>query len=363
MTARLRLALVGGPMYDHLYSVLAPDGVEIVVHADHPTLNRRVAEMLGAGERLDLVSTHSKYAPSQDEWLLPLEDIVPESIVGSLAPRAVNLCAYRGRLLCLPRLIDVRILWVRRDRVAEVPATWEELADSEVAFGFPGRESGLFGTFFEIVAGQGVDLFDASGRPTMASTEAESAVALLCRLAAKSAPDLHDWHYDDVDKALGEGRIDAAGVWPGGWGAIRDGKLAGVLEPFPYPAGPKKRVTYAGCHAWAIPRSCGNLEGALEMLLRLSSAEVQAVDASGGNVCASQAALGALQPSSELDARRLSLTSQMIEEAMITYPPLARFPEIEDAGWSAIRDALLGRATPAEAVGRVQLSAERVLSD
>ena len=35
----LRVALVGGPMYDDLYDRL-PDDVEIVVHADHPTLNR-----------------------------------------------------------------------------------------------------------------------------------------------------------------------------------------------------------------------------------------------------------------------------------------------------------------------------------
>ena len=36
----LRVALVGGPMYDHLYDAFAPGEVEIVVHADHPTLNR-----------------------------------------------------------------------------------------------------------------------------------------------------------------------------------------------------------------------------------------------------------------------------------------------------------------------------------
>ena len=70
MTA-LRVALVGGPMYDDLYRLL-PDDVEIVVHADHPTLNRRVAELLAAGERIDLLSTHSKYAPSQAQWLQPL---------------------------------------------------------------------------------------------------------------------------------------------------------------------------------------------------------------------------------------------------------------------------------------------------
>ena len=45
----LRVALVGGPMYDRLYDTFTPGEVEIVVHADHPTLNRKVAAMLAAG--------------------------------------------------------------------------------------------------------------------------------------------------------------------------------------------------------------------------------------------------------------------------------------------------------------------------
>ena len=55
----LRVALVGGPMYDGLYSML-PEGTEVVVHADHPTLNRAVADLLAGGTRIDLLSTHSK---------------------------------------------------------------------------------------------------------------------------------------------------------------------------------------------------------------------------------------------------------------------------------------------------------------
>ena len=31
---------------------------------------------------------------------------------------------------------------------------------------------------------------------------------------------------------------------------------------------------------------------------------------------------------------------------MITYPPLVRFPAVEDAGWQAINDALRGDADP-----------------
>ena len=50
----LRIALVGGPMYDHIESVFAPGEVEIIAKADHPTLNRAVAAMLLAGEPIDV---------------------------------------------------------------------------------------------------------------------------------------------------------------------------------------------------------------------------------------------------------------------------------------------------------------------
>jgi multiple sugar transport system substrate-binding protein len=357
----LRVALVGGPMYDRLYEIFGPGEVDVVVHADHPTLNRRVAEILGAGGRVDLISTHSKYAPSQAEWLRPLDEIVNESTVEALAPRAVELCRFQGISWCLPRLIDVRVLWVRTDRVDPIPNTWDEIIESEVVFGFPGRESGLFGTFFELVVGQGGQLFDSSGKATIDTPESQRAIEIMCRLADRAPADLPRWHYDQVDDALLEGRIDAAGVWPGGWGAIRDGLLSDRLCPYAYPAGRSRRVTYAGCHAWAIPRTCGDLEGALSLLDRLLGPDAQGFDAAGGSICAHRAAMAAMEPASELDRRRLDITRTMIDEAMITYPPLVRFTEIEDAGWRALQTALLGRCSPGEAARAIQDAADRAL--
>ncbi|MDZ4825437.1 MAG: ABC transporter substrate-binding protein, partial [Actinomycetota bacterium] len=206
----LRVALVGGPMYDHLYDVFAPGEVEVVVHADHPTLNRQVAALLAAGERIDVLATHAKYAPSQAALLRPLDEMFDANALVPLAPRAVELCRFDGALLCLPRLVDVRVLWVRADRVDKVPDSFAELVESDIVFGFPGRESGLFGTFFELVVGLGGSLFDDDLRPTVETPEAEHAVATLCALAARAPADLVDWHYDDVDTALLDGRVDAA---------------------------------------------------------------------------------------------------------------------------------------------------------
>ena len=360
----LRVALVGGPMYDPLYRLLDEEDVEIVVHADHPTLNREVARRLGAGERLDLISTHAKYAPSQADWLTPLDDEVDASLLDALAPRATDLCRVRGRLLSVPRNLDVRVLWVHRDRVARVPDTWDELARGDATFGFPGRESGLFGTFFEIVVAHGGRLFDDGGRPTMVSPEATHAVELLKTLADRVSGALPTWHYDEVDRALVQKHVDMAAMWPGGWAAIRSSPFRDTLAPHPYPAGPAGRFTYSGCHSWAIPRTCGDRGGALALLHRFAGSEGARREAENGGATAHVATFAdaAATAEDDTDRRRLELTRRAIAEQMITYPPLSRFPEIEDAGWSAIREALLGERTPAEAVREVQKTAERVLA-
>ena len=267
MSDRLRVALVGGPMYDHLLPALGD--VEIVVHADHPTLNREVAKLLAAGERIDVLSTHAKYAPSQRQWLTPLDGLVD---TGGLAPDAVRMCRFEGALLSAPRCIDVRVLWSATGD-DEAPSTWDELVErSSLVFGFPGRESGLFGTFFELVVSRGGRLFD--GRtPVIDSEAARWAVEALCRLAARAPDDLPEWHYDQVDAALLDGRVDAAAAWPGGFGAIRRAIAGGRrLVPHPYPGG----VSYAGCHSWAIPTTCGDLdvaEGGQEVVVHRAADE------------------------------------------------------------------------------------------
>lgn len=349
----LRLALVGGPMYDPLYRLFEAEDVEIVIHADHPTLNRRVAECLGAGERLDLISTHAKYAPSQARWLTPIDDDVDPALLRDLAPRAVELCRVDGRLLSVPRNIDVRVLWVHRDRVADVPDTWAELAAGEATFGFPGRESGLFGTFFELVVAYGGRLFDEGGEPTIDSEVAVEAVRTLCRLGAKVGPSLTDWHYDQVDDALLHGHVDMAAMWPGGFGALRASPRYAHLEPHPYPAGPAGRFTYSGCHSWAIPTTCADRPGALALLHRLAGPEGARLEAETGGATAHVPTFAQAEPLDDTDRRRLELTRAAIEDQMILYPPLARFPEIEDAGWSALRDALRNTLSPESAVKEV----------
>jgi len=127
-------------------------------------------------------------------------------------------------------------------------------------------------------------------------------------------------------------------------------------------AGDVARVSYSGCHSWGIPRTCGDLERAVQLVTDLVGFDAQRLDALGGNMCAHLEALASVEPADDRDRRRLEITRDTIDNAMITYPPLARFPEVEDAGWSAIQAALRGHRSARQAARDIQAAATEVLS-
>ena len=110
------------------------------------------------------------------------------------------------------------------------------------------------------------------------------------------------------------------------------------------------------------PHTCGDRARALALLHRLAGPEGARLEAENGGATAHVATFAAVTPAGETDRRRLELTRAAIADQMITYPAMSRFPEIEDAGWSAIRESLLGERTPDEAVREVQRTAESVLA-
>src|ERR687889_2368228 len=123
MSGSLRALLVGGPMYDPLYKRLAEfeesEGlrVETVVAPTHPDLNEQIeAEFSSGGASYDLISTHTKYAPSQKQWLTSLEDDLDDGELEPFTTRTLELARIDGRLYSVPRNLDVKLLLCRTGR-------------------------------------------------------------------------------------------------------------------------------------------------------------------------------------------------------------------------------------------------------
>lgn len=388
----VRAALVGGPMYDPLYESIpgfeAATGlrVEVVAQLPHPELNAFVKRAFESGDAdIDLLSTHTKYAPSQAQWLSPIDEEIEPETAGDLLARPAELSRIGGRMMQVPRNLDVRLLHFRRDlfesdaerraferrfgRPLRVPDTWAELLDVAefftrddlYGFLFPGRDSGLFGTFYEMLVGAGGDLFDASLRPTFDSREGERAAGLLAELhhvRCVTPPELPAWHYDEISAAFRDGRAAMVCDWPGSYHLYKDPatcRVAEVVGLAPLPAGSAGiRAAYAGCHSFAIPAGAHNRKGAAELLRHVTSFEAQLGEARRGSIPCRETALSRIRAEASAnpdDARRWQLLADA-EHTMIIPPRFAAYPRCEDAIWRAIQRAMTGEWQPREAVRR-----------
>src|ERR1700751_5629270 len=74
---KVQIALIAGSMYEPLYrsleefSATRDVSVEVGYLGDHPALNEHLAST--SEPVYDLISTHTKYAPSQAHFLAPIE--------------------------------------------------------------------------------------------------------------------------------------------------------------------------------------------------------------------------------------------------------------------------------------------------
>ena len=363
MTKALHVALVSGPAYDQLYSTLtrftAETGVDIKVgfSGDHPSLNHHLAALDDVP--YDLVSTHTKYAPSQREFLAPLDGIVPDETINDFMPLLLELARVDTALYGLPRNIDVRLLHYRTDLIPSPPRNWDDLYQlaerlnsppESYGFIFPGCESGLFGTFYELAEMAGARLFPVDLIPDIENDAGRWALGLLRQLYANGIVprDFTDWHYEKVHECFRDGHASMVCDWPGYYSLYRDPAISAVYDRFaltPYPIGPSGRsLSYGGGHTFALTRKGVDDPHALELLLFLTAFDQQMLEARQGCIPVRRTVMNAMQ--SEADAanrQRLAMLDNVIAEHILIPPKFARYPDVELVLWRTVQSAIIGR--------------------
>ena len=376
----LRVLLVGGPMYDPLYARLAEfekrEGmrIETVVAPTHPDLNEQIETEFSAGDaRYDLISTHTKYAPSQKQWLTPLDEDLDDW--ESFTPRTLELARIEGHLYGVPRNLDVKLLMYRTDLIEDRPSSWEDLLETAArlrstdlyGFVFPGKESGLFGHFFELHAMAGGRMFEDEGPPAPQLDDEAGlwALGLLKDLYERAAsPETPDWHYDEVAACFREGMAAMSTDWPGGFYTYFDPERSRILDRFDvalYPEGSAGRHIYSSSHTFAIPSTVRDRPAAVELLRFLISRESQAYEARLGTLPARSDSLYDARSEAEagsLAERRWRLLERAQEAALLP-PKHPNYPAVEDAIWEGIREALLGNKSVEKALEDTEAAARR----
>ena len=382
----LHLALIGGPQYDGLLELLPKFEEQtgyrlcVDVRLPHVELNERMASDLGTEHGCyDLISTHTKYSSSQAEHLLSLDEFVSSDELNDFVPRVLDLCRINGKLMQLPRNLDARLLFYRADLIS-APRTWEEAAvqmaqhkrEGFYGFAFPGRHSGLFGTFYEMLGMAGGDLFDDDLRPIFNSEAGEWALNFLHRLhtieRVTPADLTENWYYDEISERFRKGDLLMIGEWPGFYGLYQKPETCAVLDQFDvavYPAGPAGiRKSYASSHSFAIPKAARDPQGALALAKYLSSADVQWYEASvEGHTPVRQSVFRRMQErgGSARDARRMAALEETINHYAMIPPKFAKYPLIEDILWIGVQEAITGKQTAKECLLLMEKKVREVL--
>lgn len=391
----LRVALIDGPTYAPLYEVIPAFmdrtgiDVDIAARLPHAALNAVVIDPDDAAKSpFDLISTHIKYAPSQAQALLPLDHLLSAHEIARFLTAPLDHSRVGGELVQLPRHTDTRLLLYRRDwfedpvmqrRFAEqyarpltVPETWDDLLDvaafftqppDRFGFAFTGQPSGLFGTFYELLCMAGGSLFDDTGHPDLTSTAARWALGYLRTLHVErrvTPPDLLNWDFSDVTSAFMHGSLAMISDWPGSFGLLDDtsrSAVANLYDVARYPVGPAGlRRVYSGSHAFAITRSCRDVPAALELLRTLTGVDAQMIEGRRGAVPTRIDVTESLQneETSPRARRRGELLRETIATSMISFPPLAAYPLLEDLMWPMLSAALHGTCSIRDALVQAQ---------
>lgn len=362
MSTELQIALVSGPAYDPLYDCLPrftdATGIKVRVafRGDHPALNQHLASLPEIP--YDLVSTHTKYAPSQLRFLAPLNGLIEPATLADFTLRLLELARVEGSLYSLPRNIDVRLLHYRTDLIDSPPASWDELLElarkqngppDKYGFLFPGRESGLFGTFYELAEMAGAQLFPEDLVPNIENEGGRWALGFLraCYAEGLTPRELPEWHYDKVHECFRDGHAAMVGDWPGYYSLYRDEKISAVhdcLGLAPYPIGPAgKSLSYGGGHTFALTKQGVTKPEALALLLYLTAPEQQLGEARQGCVPVRQSVMKQMQGEADEASRvRLGMLEQVIAEHVLIPPKFARYPEVEEVLWRTVQRAFLG---------------------
>ncbi|HUE83167.1 MAG TPA: extracellular solute-binding protein [Pyrinomonadaceae bacterium] len=362
MAKEPKVAFISGPAYDPLYACLpeftATTGIQVSVEftGDHPTLNRHLASL--SEVPYDLVSTHTKYAPSQLDFIAPLDELVGPEALEDFVPLIVELASVEGSLYSLPRNIDVRLLHYRTDLIDSPPATWDQLLElarkhnappEHYGFLFPGRESGLFGTFFELAEMAGAALFPPELVPDIENEGGRWALGLLRTFYIEGLVprELPEWHYDKVHECFRSGRAAMVGDWPGYYALYRDASISKVHDRLglsPYPTGPAgKSLAYGGGHTFALTKKGIERPEALQLLLHLTAIEQQLLEARNGCVPVRRSVMRKMQHEADPENRtRLAMLEEVIAGHILIPPKLARYPEVEEVLWHTVQRAMIG---------------------
>jgi multiple sugar transport system substrate-binding protein len=129
-------------------------------------------------------------------WLLPWEGDAAAKATDGTIPATIQTGTYEGKLYAAPFTTNTQLLWYRKDRVPNPPATWAEMVDMAEKIGEGGRiqvqgnrYEGLTVWFNSLLASARGSVLKGTDEVDLATEPATRALEVIKRVATSRAAD------------------------------------------------------------------------------------------------------------------------------------------------------------------------------
>ncbi|EPX75854.1 ABC transporter substrate-binding protein [Salipiger mucosus] len=396
--------LIGGQQYEPLYARIAEweeatgATVDVISKKNHFELDREIKSDIAIGQ-LDwcVGSNHSSFAPQYPGIYVDLRDYLPEEALSDFVPGNIESATLNDRLVMLPRAqFDVSALYYQKSLYEDednktafeeeygyplaVPDTWDQVADQAKFFAdapnfygtqYAGKEEAIAGRFYEILVANGGEFLNEDGEPAFNSEAGVEALNWFVDLyQAEAVPaGVPNYLWDDLGQGFASGTVALNLDWPGWAGFFNDpdsSKVAGDVGVAPPPKGSAGvRSGWSGFHGFSVTEDCANPEAAASLVWFLTNADSQKLESAAGPLPSRQSVWDHVIAEAEGDAYRTDVleTFQVAAEGAFPVPQTPAWIEITNVLYPELQAAILGDATPQEALDTAAEEATYVLED
>ena len=329
-------------------------------------------------EMLDLTSRTGAYdvIMLDDPWFPKLVQHgnlrpLPRAPDADFLESCVAVCRYpypSGTPYAVPYVGNSQLFFYRKDLFEKyqlgAPDRWDKvlaaariIGKGENMFGYVMRAApgnAVVADFMPLLWAFGGDMFDANGRPAVASRAAADALHFMLELGKYAPPGYAGFNADEVSAHLLQGTAAMSINWPAWIAAMGDSsksKVAGKIEFAAMPAGLVKGVGELGTWLLAVPTASSRRDAAFNFIGWATGPERMKEAALRGNPPTRRSVF----LSSDLAARFRAFPAQLA--ALESARPRPRTPlwnEIENAFGVSLSEANAGAVSPEDALRHAQ---------
>jgi multiple sugar transport system substrate-binding protein len=306
---------------------------------------------------------------ASQKWLLDMTPYI-EKRKDEFVPSTLSSVTYEGKTWGVPRVTDAGLLYYRKDKVKEVPATWQDVykqaqADDGIVYQGASYE-GLTVNFLELAFAAGGKILSDDGKKSVIDSP-ENLKALQFMVdgikdgAAPKA--VTTYMEEEARRTFEAGRADFERQWPYAYalGNMKGSKVKGKFAVAPYPdfeGGGKAAIL--GGHNSVISAYSKNPGGALKLIDYLTSEKRMTKNATDFSKTPTLDASYA-DPAVKKALPFIDQLKQAVEQAK-SRPVSPVYSQISQAIYKNVNNALSGSTDPKAALSKAQKDMDNALA-